>query len=591
MQRRNKTIIAAAIVLGIALHFDFFEVGAVPAEAVAVTDAKPAEPNGLTSLDKLDLSGTQMTDADLARRLEGLTSLRELNLRDTQISDAGLAHLKGLTSLRSLNLSRTQVTAKTHPLLGQPLGDLKFTSLKGQQIDISRYKGKVVLVDFWATWCGPCISELPHVKKAYSKYHDEGFEIIGISLDKNRAALEKFIEKNDIPWPQYFDGKGWKNEISTRFDIHSIPSTFLLDGEGTIRYANLRGSALERAVADVLRGPALPSAKITSAGLAHLQGLTSLETLRLENTQVSDEGLAYLEGLTSLRTLYLGDTQVTNAGLVHLSNLTTLESLCVHKTQVSDGGMAHLKDLTGLKYLCLHDTQVTDAGLEYLGGLTALETLYLYNTQVGDAGLTHLKGLSSLQKLNLRGTRVSKAGITELKQALPNCSISEPSAPKPRRVRRPTRPSAVEIPLHLQILIAVIVIPIASLLSAVFLRMATKWAVKFKIPYWTAYKIMIIAAVVGFVIGIPFDAIENIGAKFLGLVVNFLVASAIYGGMIKYPETDDSIGYGGMNKYPETRDSIGFGKGLLISFFFLLIWIVLGLIVGLLLFIVMRVAM
>jgi len=402
---------------------------------------RPSQPPAPTEVEpsrgKLDLSGTQTTDADLARRLEGLTSLQELNLQDTQISDAGLVHLKDLTSLRSLNLSRTKIATKTHKLLGQLLTDVKFTSLNGEQIDISQYKGKVVLIDFWATWCGPCIRELPNVKKTYSDYHDRGFEIIGISLDKSRTTLEKFIKNNNIPWPQYFDGKGWKNEISTRFDIHSIPATFLLDQKGIIRYANLRGLALERAVADVLRGSSLPNAQITSMGMAHLKGLTSLETLRLENTQVSDEGLSHLKGLTSLKVLYVGGTQITDTGLFHLKNLTGLQRLCAHNTQVTDVGLAYLKDLVGLEYLCFHDTQVTDASLVHLKGLTSLETLYLHNTGVSDVGVVHLRGLTSLRQLNLQGTKVSSAGLAELKQALPNCRILGIPAPKqPRRVRQ-----------------------------------------------------------------------------------------------------------------------------------------------------------
>ncbi len=408
------------------------EVWMVETEALATLEpsryitAEPAEPNGPTSLEKLDLSDTQTTDADLARRLEGLTSLQELDLRDTRVSDAGLVYLKDLTSLRSLNLSRSPVTGRSHPLLGQPLTDLKFTSLKGEQIDISKYKGKVVLVDFWATWCGPCVQELPYVKKVYSDYHDKGFEIIGISLDRSRTALEKFIESNNIPWPQYFDGKGWKNEISTHFDIRSIPATFLLDRDGIIQHVNLRGSALKRAVVDVLQGPSLLNNQITDTGLAHLKGLASLEVLRLENTQVTDEGLAHLKGLSSLKILYIGGTQVIDVGLFHLKNLSKLERFCVHNTQVTDAGLSYLQDLRRLKYLCVHDTQVGDAGLEYLKGLTALETLYLHNTRVTDEGLAFLKGLSSLRRLTLTGTRVTRKGIGVLKQALPSCKISGP---------------------------------------------------------------------------------------------------------------------------------------------------------------------
>jgi Leucine-rich repeat (LRR) protein len=533
---------------------------------------------GMDKLETLHLSKTPVTDEGLAN-LKGMTWLEELFLIETQISDVGLAHLKDLTSLKLLNLTGKQVrvTSKSHPLLGKPLGELKFTSTKGEQIDISQYKGKVVLVDFWAVWCSPCIRELPNVLNTYSKYHDDGFEIIGINLDRSRERLEKFIEENNMPWPQYFDGKGWDNEISTGFGIRSIPSTFLVDGQGIVRYVNLQGSALEQAVADILGGPSQPTAQITDAGLAHLKDLTSLETLRLENRQIGDAGLAHLGGLTSLKTVYLGGTQVTDSGLAHIMNMTELESLCVHKTEITGAGLEHIKDLTGLEYLCVHHTNVSNTGLANLQGLSSLKTLYLHNTQVSDAGLVHFKGLTALEKLNLRGTSVSNSGLADLKQALPNCSISGPSAPKARRAPKSRVAKRVEeflsedIPLPLQILIAAIAIPIVSFLGAVFLQIVTRWTVKFGIPYWTAYKITIIAAVVGFVISIGFEILGTLWAQFLNFVVSFFVQSAIYGTMIKYPETEEPIGY---------------GKGLLISLFLLLFGLVLGCIFGCILFVI-----
>jgi thiol-disulfide isomerase/thioredoxin len=126
------------------------------------------------------------------------------------------------------------------------------TNLNGSPLSIANYKSKVVLVDFWATWCVPCRMELPYVLKTYEKYHDKGFEIIGVSLDDDRAALEKFIKENKMPWPQFFDGNGPHNALAVKYGIEAIPATFLLDGNGKIIGKDLRGEELQTAVANAV---------------------------------------------------------------------------------------------------------------------------------------------------------------------------------------------------------------------------------------------------------------------------------------------------------------------------------------------------
>ena len=110
----------------------------------------------------------------------------------------------------------------------------------------------MVLIDFWATWCGPCVAELPNVLKAYEKHHAKGFEILGISLDKDRKRLEDFTKLKHMTWPQYFDGLYWQNKLAVKYGVNSIPATYLLDGEGNIIAKNLRGEDLEAAVAKAL---------------------------------------------------------------------------------------------------------------------------------------------------------------------------------------------------------------------------------------------------------------------------------------------------------------------------------------------------
>lgn len=142
--------------------------------------------------------------------------------------------------------------------LGKPL-DIRFTALDGRDVDLAKLKGKVVLLEFWSTTCGPCIAEMPTVKAAYQKLHDQGFDVVAISLDDKESALRRFIKEKEIPWPQHFDGKGRENAFAVRYGIFAIPTMWLVDKRGNLRDTNARFDLEQRITA--LLGEATPAPK------------------------------------------------------------------------------------------------------------------------------------------------------------------------------------------------------------------------------------------------------------------------------------------------------------------------------------------
>ena len=123
---------------------------------------------------------------------------------------------------------------------GKPVS-LKFSAVDGRDVDLNKMRGKVVLVDFWGTHCGPCVEEIPRVKAAFEKFHLQGFEVIGISCDTDKKELEEYLRQHAIPWPQYYDGKQQEeNKFTVGFGIDGIPHMFLVDKKGLLRFDNVR---------------------------------------------------------------------------------------------------------------------------------------------------------------------------------------------------------------------------------------------------------------------------------------------------------------------------------------------------------------
>lgn len=141
-------------------------------------------------------------------------------------------------------------------LVGKPAPLSPVADVKGATVRLADLRGKYVLVDFWATWCAPCVAEVPRLQDAYAKYRQAGFEIVGVSLDESKSALTDFVKARGIPWPQVHNASAGSDLVEA-FGVKSIPATFLIDPEGIITRLELRGPALDQALAKLLRDPSV----------------------------------------------------------------------------------------------------------------------------------------------------------------------------------------------------------------------------------------------------------------------------------------------------------------------------------------------
>ncbi len=143
--------------------------------------------------------------------------------------------------------------SSTYGLMGQQAPDLTMNDVNGKPLSISSFKGKYLLVDFWASWCGPCRQENPTVVAAYNKFKDKNFEVLGVSLDENKTSWLAAIKKDNLAWPQMSDLKYWDSEAVGAYGLEGIPFNVLLDPQGKIIAYRLRGDALEQKLAEVLK--------------------------------------------------------------------------------------------------------------------------------------------------------------------------------------------------------------------------------------------------------------------------------------------------------------------------------------------------
>ncbi|MGI9544410.1 MAG: redoxin domain-containing protein [Cyclobacteriaceae bacterium] len=175
--------------------------------------------------------------------LDSLGGVYEANPPDQAYTAKFLAYVEQL---------RQQQKQLENIAIGKVAPEIALPSPDGEVIKLSSLRGKIVLVDFWAQWCKPCRMENPNIVRVYNKYKDQGFEVFGVSLDRQHERWVQAIDEDGLDWTQVSDLKFWQSEAAQTYRVTAIPASFLLDEDGVIIAKNLRGPALEKKVAEVI---------------------------------------------------------------------------------------------------------------------------------------------------------------------------------------------------------------------------------------------------------------------------------------------------------------------------------------------------
>ena len=219
----------------------------------ALKKRDPAKPrNGMDDVIKEMEAGLREVIKEYPSRPEPwqqlLSAAEYAPVKETQLRI--LADIVKAKAADEQTVTRAKAAIRALGALGHPL-ELSFTAADGREVDVQKMKGKVVLIDFWAAWCGPCISSLPEVVDLHKKYQPKGFEIVGINMDKDQRHMEQVVNRFKMPWPQYFDGNGWGTKFALEYNVTAIPAVWLVDKKGILRTMNARQD-LETQIKDLL---------------------------------------------------------------------------------------------------------------------------------------------------------------------------------------------------------------------------------------------------------------------------------------------------------------------------------------------------